>query len=722
MPTPALVANNRPLQFSQLDRLDQGLGKQIETNAYLANRVDEFLSDVTTWVEQPTGPERAGRLEASRRINRFVQQDTQTIRLNLSNLGLSCLPSNFKLLAQLCRMRGAEPYEQCIQLKGNIFDSETQALLPALQAECQGRLGIGAPPAHPGVVEAVRDDLQNEQYCRSILDVLGAVQTETLPRFAAIYQDTLKFVEFITSHASFSQSHIRYNTRANVMNSGLRQTNMKLRATHMRALKEHTLGSNMEQLAHLDSELKQIQDGLRVAKTSIFKNYKFMCYLRHEKMWNLLKEHNIAKQFCSLLGALSTGLQNLALASSDVEVTLFESEINANRSQLQDKPIHEVLQIALEHLAYADFLVRKFCNAVRPMLQQAAPFLGISVRSSYDHSSPWMPVYNWGYPNWMKGTEENMAALQIQSTLLMSFRKLAYNHTSLPGHELLTTAMTRAVEKLPNDSPYLAALLKHPKIQIRNMVTNREDYKEKPRPYSFWTTLPKVQLKEGFIATSGLQTTAFNAARKGNLKLLLELFEEGVDPQVRDCDGNTLLHAATSVKQNDIIKFLVETQGLDVNATNHHGKTPFLIALEADQLENATCLITLGADPDTPAYPDGRTALLQAVELVDLKKMKFLVKSNANPDAKDLYGRKAIHLTDWTHAAICAGMSEQFAAVRAYCEVVLKQSDLTEGEKLRRVLQSDARCKFQNIVRNREAHMAYWFDQLEFDQMEPKPD
>lgn len=712
MPTPALVLNNRRLQFSQLDRPDQAVGKQIETNASLATRVENLLFGLNTWVEQATGAERAGRLEASRRINHFVQQDTQTIRLNLSNLGLSCLPPNFKMLAQLSRMRGAKPDEQCIQLKGNTFDSETQALLPTLQAECLGRLGIGAPPAHSGVGRIVRAQSLAEQHCRAILDVLGAVQAVTLPRLGAVCQDSMKLVSQITSSDYFLHTHNRYNAAVSRLNSKLRDTGIKLKASRLSALSESSLDMSMEQLAYRVRELQQIQRSIDVAKSGLFSDCSNVANSRKMSLNAALEYHRQASDSCEILDLINRGLQNLALAPGDHELDLFESEINANRNCLQDKPIKGVLQNALFHLLYAEALVSARYKAALTMTQQAEPYfkrLGM-----VDNRRE--------YCSWLNHTKDNLAALQVEKNLLMAFSKLAHTTKKSLRVEQVSDRMAKAVEELPGDSPYLAALLEHPKKQIRRMVKNRIDYMEPPRSPAFWCTLSKVEVKGILEASTKLQTQAFDAARKGNLSLLHELLEEGVDPQVRDGDGNTLLHAAISAQQPDLVKFLVNTQGLNLNATNKQGKTPFLVAFEAQRLDNATCLIQLGADPDTPAYQDGRTAFLQAVFIADLEKMQFLLKSNADPDARDLQGRKAIHLANMVPMFRFIAQPSAIAGVQRYCREVLKQSDLTEGEKLRQVLQSDARCKFQKIVRNREAHLAYWFDQLEFDQMEPKPD
>ncbi|OMO67235.1 hypothetical protein CCACVL1_20687 [Corchorus capsularis] len=59
------------------------------------------------------------------------------------------------------------------------------------------------------------------------------------------------------------------------------------------------------------------------------------------------------------------------------------------------------------------------------------------------------------------------------------------------------------------------------------------------------------------------------------LKSLIEEIWKNDDQLLnwKDCDGNTVLHLAVAKKQIEIIKFLLTSRGLDINATNKNGFT-----------------------------------------------------------------------------------------------------------------------------------------------------
>jgi len=654
VPTPELGLTNRPWQLSELNQQHHAAGSQIEEHAPArgagggggdGTRIGNFLAGVKTWLQQATGTQRDSRLEAARRIENFVQRDTHTNRLDLSNLGLSDLPPNFKLLAQVSQLRHALPDVPYIQLEGNAFDAQTQALLPNLQAECHGRLGFGGgrTPARAGGVQPVRSHQDNAKHCRALLEVMDAVQAVTLPRFASLCQPGVDVAGTMALNETILRTTAQYNTLVNKLNSKIsRHANLKINATCLKAQPGRTVLFNLEQLAHHGSELRKLSDSLATAKPGFFGS-KTGVKAAQELLIQLQKIQYEAEKTCEVVELVSSGLRNIASAQSDLEDKLFESEIDAIRNQLQSTPINEVLENALEHVVHADALVSTRHQALLALRQQVAAAL--AELSRCDSSQPTVRAAQ----QWLDQTEGNVAALQTEKNLLMAVSKLANPNTARLMLNYSTTTLTKAVKELPGNSPYLAALLQHHQKQIRSLVTSRPDYVEPPPPPALWTTLPKVNVKHTLMAQYSLQTQAFDAVRTGDLQKLHGLLQQGVNPQAQDNDGNTLLHAAAMRGQRDTIRFLVSTQGVDLHASNKQGKTPFLAAFEVGQDETAAMLEDLGASPDTPVYGNGQSALLRAAETGNLANMGRLLKLKANADATDRQGNKAIDL-----AAACA--------------------------------------------------------------------
>jgi ankyrin repeat protein len=88
------------------------------------------------------------------------------------------------------------------------------------------------------------------------------------------------------------------------------------------------------------------------------------------------------------------------------------------------------------------------------------------------------------------------------------------------------------------------------------------------------------------------------AIRKGYLDIVL-LLSDKVDPQKRAKDGDTLLHLAARYGQEPIVKALFEIfdqKNLDINAVNHNGETPLLLASQKGDLPTVRELLQYSAN------------------------------------------------------------------------------------------------------------------------------
>jgi ankyrin repeat protein len=87
-----------------------------------------------------------------------------------------------------------------------------------------------------------------------------------------------------------------------------------------------------------------------------------------------------------------------------------------------------------------------------------------------------------------------------------------------------------------------------------------------------------------------------NASYRGDLKIIKEILDAGVDKDVRDALGATALHEAMFQPNFMVVKLLLDN-GFDPNArTTRNGYTPLHIAVAANNVAAAKLLLQYGAD------------------------------------------------------------------------------------------------------------------------------
>jgi ankyrin repeat protein len=77
------------------------------------------------------------------------------------------------------------------------------------------------------------------------------------------------------------------------------------------------------------------------------------------------------------------------------------------------------------------------------------------------------------------------------------------------------------------------------------------------------------------MTTNELWSQLSRKIRDGNISEFKTLLENhGVDPNLQDDKGSSLLHEAVLHRSDLIVKMLVEKEEVDVNARNKRGQTP----------------------------------------------------------------------------------------------------------------------------------------------------
>lgn len=93
-----------------------------------------------------------------------------------------------------------------------------------------------------------------------------------------------------------------------------------------------------------------------------------------------------------------------------------------------------------------------------------------------------------------------------------------------------------------------------------------------------------------------LATRLFDMARNGD-EALLEYIDQGVNPDLTNQDGNTLLMLAAYSGHAELTGALAQ-RGADVDRQNDRGQTPLAGAVFKKYGDVVDTLVAVGADPD----------------------------------------------------------------------------------------------------------------------------
>jgi uncharacterized protein len=94
-----------------------------------------------------------------------------------------------------------------------------------------------------------------------------------------------------------------------------------------------------------------------------------------------------------------------------------------------------------------------------------------------------------------------------------------------------------------------------------------------------------------------LATRLFNMARAGEAAQLAAYVDAGVDPNLTNQRGDTLVMLAAYHGHADAVRVLVE-RGADANRPNDRGQTPLAGAVFKDEPDVIRALLGGGADPE----------------------------------------------------------------------------------------------------------------------------
>jgi len=214
----------------------------------------------------------------------------------------------------------------------------------------------------------------------------------------------------------------------------------------------------------------------------------------------------------------------------------------------------------------------------------------------------------------------------------------------------LVTLCTKVAYKDPNlpdllrpHSPFLSEDLK--KIfneQIANCQNSLDFFKKTMKEYPNLTRY-LIDNYPKFRENKILNIALSEAARNGNLELVRYLIEaRGADVNARTNFGKTILHEAARSSNLELVRYLIEKRGADVNARTNLGETVLHFAARNGSLELVRYLIGRGSDVNAITN-DGETVLHFAARNGSLELVRYLIERGADVNARTNSGYTVLH-------------------------------------------------------------------------------
>ena len=135
------------------------------------------------------------------------------------------------------------------------------------------------------------------------------------------------------------------------------------------------------------------------------------------------------------------------------------------------------------------------------------------------------------------------------------------------------------------------------------------------------------------VTLAASTTPLADASRRGDVKLVRTLIQQGADVNARAVDGASPLHQAVSADHLDVVDLLLKV-GASVAAADRYGVTPLSLAALSGNASIIRRLLDAGADPNA-VDPAGETALMTAARTGIPAALRVLLDAGAHVDARD---------------------------------------------------------------------------------------
>jgi ankyrin repeat protein len=147
-------------------------------------------------------------------------------------------------------------------------------------------------------------------------------------------------------------------------------------------------------------------------------------------------------------------------------------------------------------------------------------------------------------------------------------------------------------------------------------------------------------LKPYLLASS--EIALLHASVRGDLAKVKRLLAIGADVATTDANGWTPLMLATHSNHRDVVKLLLSAgAAVNVAAKRSAGLTALVLALKRERVDIVQCLLDAKAD-GSGVSADGRTTLMLAAQLGDVRLLTRLLQLGVRVDAEDCQKQTAL--------------------------------------------------------------------------------
>ncbi|KAL2784524.1 ankyrin repeat-containing domain protein [Aspergillus keveii] len=144
------------------------------------------------------------------------------------------------------------------------------------------------------------------------------------------------------------------------------------------------------------------------------------------------------------------------------------------------------------------------------------------------------------------------------------------------------------------------------------------------------------------ISPDAANTVLFAACSTGNFELVKYfVLEKGAELSIPNCDGDTPLSKASAMGHGDIVEFLLDRGAPQV--ANNEGAFPIHLAAVHDRREILTALLQRDIDPNTLSAK-GRTPILLAAATGQTATIRILVRHGGNVNLPDVHGQTPLYM------------------------------------------------------------------------------
>lgn len=169
----------------------------------------------------------------------------------------------------------------------------------------------------------------------------------------------------------------------------------------------------------------------------------------------------------------------------------------------------------------------------------------------------------------------------------------------------------------------------------------------KMHPVRFLTLITLLSLTIASIAQkpSAKEFSLIQACETGKVEQVLQLLNEGINPNCTNVDGMAPMHYAVQNGHLMIVKILVLNDA-KIDITDIDNRTPLLLAVHFNQLDLAEYLVQQGADVNIPDFT-GLTPLFYAAAYGDYFMTDMFLFYKGNQSVKDYSGKTPFMVAIW---------------------------------------------------------------------------